>query len=155
MNYDITIISLAIALLAVFVGPIISFIITKRQIVSSQSIAHRQIVMPMRQEWINNLRKLLAEILSSSLHYFTAGYEERNDKEYERMVELETNIILLLNPNENDNKELLKCINKMVTSLWERGPKQYDEFVPSYENVKRLSLGILKKEWDRIKTGIS
>ena len=29
----------------------------------------------MRQEWINDLRELVAELTSSALHYFTAGHE--------------------------------------------------------------------------------
>jgi uncharacterized protein YneF (UPF0154 family) len=88
MERFIPILSLLIAAIAVFVGPAISVYIAKRQIRASSEIANEQIRMtlkasskqitaPMRQAWINCLRNLLAEISSSALHYYVAGFEER------------------------------------------------------------------------------
>ena len=47
---------LIIAILAVFIGPLISWHIAKRQIESPANVANRQIPAPMRQEWINGLK---------------------------------------------------------------------------------------------------
>lgn len=78
----IPILSLAVAVLAVFVGPLLSQRVARRQVVSSLEVANKQIIAPMRQVWINNLRNLLAELASSALHYYVAGYEDRTDEEY-------------------------------------------------------------------------
>ena len=82
------ILSLVVAALAVFVGPIISWIIAKRHTASSVRnvslqaetslrIANKQIVAPMRQAWINSLRDLIAELAGKCAHYWAAGSEER------------------------------------------------------------------------------
>lgn len=85
----IPVLSLLVAALAVFVGPLVSWAMTRRQLEASQRIASRQLVGPMRQAWINDLRAKLAELLSSALHYFVAGFEDRTDKEYRRLTQLE------------------------------------------------------------------
>lgn len=76
------VLSLVVAALAVFVVPLISWLITKRQLASLLEVANKQIIAPMRQAWINNLRDLVAELTSSALHYYVAGFEERTDEEY-------------------------------------------------------------------------
>jgi len=103
----IPLLSLLVALLAVFFGPLISWAISKRQISSSLEVANKQIVAPMRQAWINSLRDLLSEISSSALHYYVAGFEDRTDEEYRKLTLLEHKITLMMNPEENDHKELL------------------------------------------------
>ena len=68
MTFDhaITLISLAIALLAVFFGPLISTNIAKRQIESSEKIALKQVVAPMRQAWINGLRDKVSRLCADA-----------------------------------------------------------------------------------------
>jgi Zn-dependent protease with chaperone function len=79
---SIAILSLVVAALAVFVGPLISWFVSKRQLASSLEVANKQVVAPMRQAWINNLRDVLSELLSSALHYYVSGFEDRSDAEY-------------------------------------------------------------------------
>jgi hypothetical protein len=57
----IPILSLVVAALAVFVGPIISWRIAKRQVTANFATSNKQIIAPMRQAWINNLRDLLSK----------------------------------------------------------------------------------------------
>lgn len=74
----IPILSLVVAALAVFVSPLVSWLVarrqfkntlelTQRQINSSLAVANKQIIAPMRQKWINDLRDLVAELTSDSL----------------------------------------------------------------------------------------
>jgi hypothetical protein len=100
MDKAIPPLSLIVAALAVFIGPIISWRIAKRQIASSLDVANKPIIVPMRQAWINNLRDLLAELISSSLRYYVAGYGDRKDEEYQRLTLLEHKAQLMLNPND-------------------------------------------------------
>ena len=81
MDKTIPVLSLVVAALAVFVGPLISWLVAKHQVASSLEVANKQIIAPMRQAWINSLRDLLAELTSSALHYHVAGFEERTDDE--------------------------------------------------------------------------
>jgi hypothetical protein len=53
-----------------FIAPLISWHIAKRQIESPANVANTQITAPVRQEWINDLREPVA-----ALHDFTAGHE--------------------------------------------------------------------------------
>jgi len=57
--------SLLIALVAIFLGPMINF-----------KISNRQVIAPMRQAWINSLRDNIAEFISTVIrdtHNFTSG----------------------------------------------------------------------------------
>jgi len=82
----IPVLSLVVAALAVFISPLVSFFISRgqiknslelnqRQTNSSLAVANKQIVAPMRQKWINDLRDLIAELASDSLHYFRSGHD--------------------------------------------------------------------------------
>jgi hypothetical protein len=148
----IPVLSLAIALLAVFVGPFVSWLITKRQLESAQRLANKQIVAPMRQAWITTLRKFLAELCSSATHYFETGC--RTDADCKRLAELQQEIILMLNPKEGAHNQLLQAIRCMLEAL-DRG-KDHDRksFVSASMDVTKLAQEIFKEEWNRVKEEI-
>ncbi|HEY2344748.1 MAG TPA: hypothetical protein VGH80_02570 [Xanthomonadaceae bacterium] len=161
----ISIISLIVAVLAVFFGPLISLRIAKRQIAASSDLANaqieaalvtsnKQIIAPMRQTWINNLRDLLAELTSSTLHYYLAGFEDRTDQEYQRLTLLESKIQMMLNANESDHQRLEQQIRALISSL-QQSRKSVDDFPDLHGAVVSLSREILKREWDRVKKPIS
>jgi len=147
----IPVLSLLVAALAVFVGPLVSWAVARRQLQISQRIASRQLVGPMRQAWIHELRRALAELLSSALHYFVAGFEDRTDKEYRRLTELEQEVILMVNPNEKEHVALLGTIRQMVGAL-ETGRLE-DQFISSHKQATELAQRILKTEWNRVREG--
>jgi len=149
----IALLSLLVALLAVFIGPLVSWLISKRQITSSLEVANKQIIAPMRQAWINSLRDLLSEISSSALHYYVTGFEERTDDEYRKLTLLEHKIVLMMNAEENDHKELLAIIRKMISAL-EKGKEGDDTFVSTHTKLLGLSQKIIKREWNRVKDKI-
>lgn len=153
MDNVIPILSLIVAGLAVFFGPIISYIVVKRQIASSLASYHKQIIAPMRQAWINNLRDLLAELSGKSLHYFCSGFEEREDCEYQELTLLEHRIQLMLNAKEEDHNQLEKLIRSMISSL-DRGKEGDECFRKSHTEVMELSRRILKREWNVVKEKI-
>ena len=148
----VPVLSLVVAILAVFVGPMISWAIARRQLEASQRIASQQLIGPMRQAWINELRKAVAELLSSGLHYFVAGFEDRTDQEYRRLTELEHEVILMLNPREEDHMALLGAIRNMIAAL--EGGKQHDQqFAEEHKRTAELARRVLKAEWNRVKEG--
>lgn len=160
----ITVISLIVAAIAVFVGPIISWFISKRTTESSENniklqsdislkIANKQIIAPMRQAWINSLRDLLAELLGKCEHYWLAGFEERDDQEYLRITELENKLKLFINPSEDDHKLLISKVRAMTTALV-AGKDMDDKFWNAHKELVVLSQKILKTEWNVTKNEI-
>jgi hypothetical protein len=108
----------------------------------------------MRQAWINNLRDLLAELISTSLHYYVAGYEERKDEEYQRLTLLEHKVQLMLNPKEEDHQQREVLIRRMIQSIESR-KGWADAFLDIRTELIRVSRDILKREWDRVKQPIT
>lgn len=158
---EVSTLSLVVAALAVFFGPLTSWRIAKAQIKASADLSafqvlslletsNKQIVAPMRQAWINDLRNLLSELLSSAFHYYVAGYEDRTDQEYQRVTHLEHKVKLMLNPNEEDHQHLEELIATMIRSI-ERNPKFSDNFPDLHDDLVSLSRKVLKREWDRVK----
>lgn len=154
MDKLIPILSLVVAGIAVFVGPLISLRIARRQVMSSFEVANKQIIAPMRQAWINDLRDLIAELTSSALYYYVAGFEDRNDKEYQRLTHLEHKIQLMLNPKEEDHKKLEQLIRQMIASI-ERGKEGgNNDFIATHPAVMEMSRQVFKREWNRVKAHI-
>jgi hypothetical protein len=71
-------------------------------------------------------------------HYWAAGFEERRDKEYERITELECKLALFINPREEDHKNLLDKARLMVAFL-EQGKEADENFWKSHKAVIELS----------------
>ncbi len=154
MENVIPVLSLIVAALAVFVGPLISVRVAKHQVRSSLAVASRQITDPMRQAWINTLRDLLSELCSSAHHYFVTGIEDRQDEEYRRLTYLETKIQLMLNAKEDDHIQLQETMRELIASL-ESGKDGESAFAAAESKIIDLSRQVLKREWNRVKEPIT
>ncbi len=157
-NLVLPILSLIVAALAVFFGPLITLKMSARQIELSRRIASKQIVAPMRQEWINTFREKLAELTGSAFHYWNMrfiikGAVELSDDEQRRLVQIEHEIELFINPTEQDHRELMEALRK-VLGLLERGTDERGEFNPALDKATILGQKIFKTEWNRIKDDI-
>lgn len=153
MKDEIPILSLIIALLAVFVGPLLSWLAARQQAAILLAVANKQITAPMRQAWINTLRDLTAELSSRALHYFQTGFEDRSDAEYQELTLLEQRIALMLNSEEADHLEFKQSIRGMIAWL-ERGKQPLGAFAEKHDETCVLAKRILKREWNRIKDPI-
>ena len=158
---DISILSLIVAALAVFFGPVISWKIAKHQIWASAELArdqmrsalemsNKQITAPMRQAWINKLRELLAEFTSKAAHHYYTDLESVTAKDGLRLSLLETHIQLMLNPKEADHQRVEMLMGEMVDEILSEKGKQ-SEFEDLRTEMITLSREILKREWDRVK----
>jgi hypothetical protein len=161
----IPVLSLVVAALAVFISPLVSFFISRRQIRnslelnqrqtdSSLAVANKQIVAPMRQKWINDLRDLIAELASDSLHYFRAGHDFEGYKNFQRLTFLESKIQLMLNPNEEDHQKLEWMIAEMLKALQSGGEQGRADFIATHPEVMKFSRQVFKREWNRVKENI-
>lgn len=155
-NYNelIPILSLIIAGIAVFFGPLISIYVTRKTLETNSKIAAKNLISPIRQEWINDLRNTLIELTSKSAHYMVAGTEDRKDSEYYRITELEHKIKLLINPLEDDHTKLVESISELTTSLYRGGLENETLFWEKHREIISISQKILKREWERVKNEI-
>lgn len=71
----------------------------------------------MRRSWINDLRKRLAELLTASMPYYVAGFEDRTDVEYKRLTGVEQEVVPMLIPHERNHRELLHVIRGIIAAL--------------------------------------
>jgi hypothetical protein len=131
---------------------------SERQIELSRRIASKQIVAPMRQAWINTFREKLAELTGSTFHYWNMrsvvrGTVELSDEEQMRLIQIEHEIELFINPTERDHTELMEALRK-VLGLLERGTDDRGEFNAALHKARMLGQKIFKTEWNRIKDDI-
>ena len=110
--------------------------ITKGQMEAAQRIADKQVMAPMRQAWINDLRKLLAEVLSASLHYYVAGYENRSDADYGRMSDVQQQIELMLNPTEDLHRGLVKAVSVLVAAIEDEEVSRVPRAAPARQRTR-------------------
>lgn len=136
-SQHLAILSLTVAALAVVVAPAVQWV-----------VARQQLIGPMRQAWINNLRKKVAALTATADCLHRGGLEV-TDKfgDLRRIKRLEEEIILTVNPNERDHQALLAQIRTMISAL-EIGAKK-NEFTPARKETTKLTQTILKTEWDR------
>jgi hypothetical protein len=153
--------SLLVAALAVVVGPLISWHIARRQQETDLRVANKQIIAPIRQAWINSLRDRTAELINTAHWFYIAGKGDAlaaEDEEAEievgrKMLFLQRQVELMLNPNEEDHKLLAASLSLVVSSVNAHG-KGFMDFPDNCENAKTICQKILKREWERVKNDI-
>jgi uncharacterized membrane protein len=157
----IPVLSLFVAILAVFAGPVVMLVINRKQLEQGRQVANKQIVAPMRQVWINNLRERIAELTSGILHAWARVWErpapsgpEWIDEERKRLLQLEHEVELMINPAEADHVALVAAIRSMMKALDERLAGIETIYEARYEIV-RIGQRIFKTEWNRIKGEIN
>ena len=143
----ISILAMLISLLAVIIGPIVTFKIAKRQIIS-----------PIRQKWIDELRELMSEYLSECYRLLIVGEdgilakEETDEVILKKMLHLEQKINLILNPNETKHIELKELIKSITEEIY-HGANNLSDIGERLNETIKVSQEILKTEWKRVKNG--
>ncbi len=139
-NNPVAIFTAVVATLNLFV----LWYISRRQIRAS-------LISANRQAWINSLRDDLSELfelldwthrLRPGTFAGQDGYRHEDDKR-SRIRLLIYKIRLKLNPEELDNKELLKTVEALKNNP--------DNFYNIIEKTVSISQDILKREWNRVK----
>lgn len=144
-----SIVSAVTALVAVIIGPFITLRASKNQLLG-----------PMRQAWINDLRNAVAEFSARiNLGYeavaSTFAHEDsvRHDamtlrtQHIQSTYQLLAKIILLVNPKEPEHQELVR-LAKAAYSAYESGNRADT----ALSALHRHTQAVLKKEWDVVKS---
>jgi hypothetical protein len=145
--------SLIIALVAVIVGPIISWKIAKRQISAST-------VTTSRQQWINTLRDAISDFSAKASMIYCLAKNQYADEQsiprIEGMLQLNYKIELLINPNEEDHAILAQLVTDIASSLMLAKVKKAEidtDLDKKQAEIVSLSQKIFKREWERVKKG--
>jgi hypothetical protein len=177
-----------IALLAVFFGPLMAYRLGMRQLklqaqiavkqVETQAaIAKRQIgdsVSAKRQNWIDELRKDMAEFLTTNARLNELArpgvnlceqeqrkhFEERAANSF-RSHELAVRIRLRLNPEEEKHNKLVDLLRKLADVSKDPTPNETDdqkkEAIKAFHEARDQVIShmqiLLKHEWERVKKG--
>jgi len=164
-----------VALLIGLSSVAITILLGRRQISSSERIFSKQIetskeiasldfkkvvISGNRQEWINGLRDNLSNYLAKSESYSIALLNPTNTADKlqslinERLSEilaLEAKIVLMLNSNEEDSKELIKFLGIYTKCIFGEAITQPVEVLK--QKIMEIAKKILKAEWERVKKG--
>jgi hypothetical protein len=154
MALDLAIVGAVTALVAVIVGPLVTVYVAKKQISSS-------IVSTNRQKWIDRLRDELAALLKDVQHTpsaYSANSISTSEAiaKYGEITERSEVIKLLINPNEVDHQELVRLISTasaLVISSINQKQGNAEQLQKISQNIVNLSQKILKREWERVKSG--
>ena len=82
------------------------------------------------------------------------GTTKNKEENLLRIHELCTRIELLLNPNEEDHNDFLEEVRNVQSTVNSNIPDQNDIFWAAEKEVRIKVKGILKREWERVKTEI-
>ena len=159
--------SLFVALVAAFAGPLVTMVVARFQLrMHQQQLAQhaiqfreqllqqsgqtkQQVISPMRQQWINTLRDTVAEILSEAtqLHLQDAL---PTSTERMKLAAREAKLELLINPKEEDHRFLLQSVRYVVNSI---GGDNRHEFHVGHSKAVEIAQKVLKEEWEVTKRG--
>ena len=156
----ISMISAATALVASIVGPLVTLSVGRRQFAAT-------VLSTNRQRWIEQLRDLLAEFIAQlgTVWVIRATWQGKWDKglapiaadparleKMQRLLLVQWKIRLMLNPTEADHQELYQAIERSLDRLREERSEE-TETATDIETISRMGQMILKREWQRVKSG--
>lgn len=143
----ISLIAVLTSFIAVIAGPLVTFVISRRQMVS-----------PIRQKWIDELRDIVSEYLSTCQKLIALGEDgllnkdNPNNEILSRLMYLEQKLRLILNPNEDNHIMLLSFIRQLSEDA-QHGVGDLMAFGNKVRLATEITQVILKKEWIRVKSG--
>jgi hypothetical protein len=137
-----------VSLAAVVIGPIVTF-----------KVARRQILSPIRQKWMDELRELMSEFLSECQRaivieegFGLINTEMTDEALFKKLLYLEQKLALMLNPREEDHVALVKLV-RAITEEVQHGVADFLQFGQKVGDASSLCQKILKSEWTRVKNG--
>ena len=147
--------SVAVALVAVIVGPWVALRTSRHQAEAAQATANLQarvtVLSANRQAWINELRAEIAGFVSIAVLIDVDWLKHQTKDEiatFTKQLSLHlAKITLLINPNEADHALLARHMTDFAASALS---KEHPTRVTLAEIIE-LAQKILKREWERVK----
>ena len=156
--------AVATALAAVIVGPIVSLFVARSQNRIALEVAELEfkasVISVSRQNWINDLREAISEFLGalarignpSGTRVSAVGQTDPEEGHVERVIVLRSRIALLINPLEEDHRNLLRLIDFAVSLAPSKHDPELTRTVAGvHHDITGEAQQILKREWEQVK----
>lgn len=150
-SIDASVVASLTALLAVVFSPLVTLAVARRQLRGS-------VVSNNRQAWINELRKSVSEYagVMNLANQLRAMGDARPARMYElmhRAMELESHIMLMLNPTEPAHHNISELTTKARVAVF--GAQPFDPLIWNdlWGQLLKSMQPLLKEEWERVKRG--
>jgi hypothetical protein len=144
--------SAATALVAVFVGPIVSYRVAARQI-------NAEVISKSRQKWLEELRTLVAELLEKTTmvmwreSYATMSQVELFN-ERSKIIYLQSKVSLYLEPQNPFHAAMLREINRYVEIFSDyRTPGIPEQLEILKKAIIVSSAKVLNEAWEKSQRG--
>lgn len=136
-------------LLATIGIPILTLIITAYISRQNTKLSASLKVCEMRQAWINNLRDHMVRYSALCLDHYKGRKRSLGD-----LADIDSQITLMMNQEDEDYEKLIKSMNDLDKKAM--GFPEYDGkcIAELHQNYITICQGILKREWNRLKTDI-
>jgi len=154
----ITFVTASTALVSAVTGPVVSYIVARRQIRAS-------VISNNRERWIEALRDSVAEyvalIVSAGMLQQATGQDPIKAitedhallQIVERVMLVKSKIMLMTNPNEGGYKELCDVVEATYQVIASGQPQAFEKIRTGSEEITRAGREVLKTEWARVKRG--
>jgi hypothetical protein len=110
-----------------------------------------------RKKWIDQVRAQIAEFMALCITIYVPKSRQKNASEMDsvassldRLYLIKFTIELLINPKEEDHKNLCSLLDQAVSNLARSEPNNI-ELEKTLSRIKETSQAILKREWIRVK----
>lgn len=137
----------ALALIGSQVSTWVNWRTVKHQVDSAERVALKQVIAPMRQAWIESLRNRVTELLCEARGFFSEDREQAATEK--RLTFLKWQIELMLNPKEEDHRQLSESLDSVIQFAQSEGMNAI--FNMHVEKTKDICKAILKREWEVVK----
>lgn len=120
----------------------------------SSLLGRAQKISTFRQDWINSLRTVFAEVLLQAEVFTDVAYQD-NEEAYREKVKLLKAIYqakVFLNLNEEPSQDLVSSIEE-IPDLYMGKEGSSNLFKGDRHKIEELMQDILKEEWNRVRDG--
>lgn len=154
----ITFVTASTALISAVTGPLVSYIVARRQIRAS-------VISNNRERWTEALRDSVAEyvalLLSASMvkQYIGQNPLKAVTTDHalleivQRIILVKNKIMLMTNPNESRYFQLCEVVEATYQALASDDPEAFAKIRTGAEAITQAGREVLKAEWMRVKRG--
>jgi len=148
---ELSIISLAIALLAVIVGPFISYKIASKQIKAQYLIGEKQKAVFELKEILQNILFNRAILVAHAIKYRRFALESINEYEqntetlFKDLIMQQSRLLLLLDLENQKQKELYNIISASIDPLEDNSMNWENIFTETSQRIAFISREVIKE----------
>lgn len=148
------VIAALIGLVGVFLGIIISYIVSRWTKKYNYTQLYAETVSQSRNKWLNDMREYVSQLLSNKRRLFYGNVIDDNVIEVcNRYDECKFQILMRLNLKEEYHRQLNALILALddIVGIEQNGNATEEDFKPIELGIIKVSQFIFKEEWEKVK----